>query len=294
MQPYSQTIELDQLHAAPQIRTRNGMDRASLAQLAESLKARGMLQPIVVRQNENGFVIIAGHRRAAAARMAGWPVVPCIVRDDDDAGTLAAQIAENVQRENLTLADTADAVRKLADQGHKPAAICKLVNKSPAWVSKHLALTKPSFSQNVRHLLETDATTDLDLLLTLDQIERHPQGEKLGQHLIAGVIDGTTTRTNARAALERLKNPPPLPCPPVPPEAPDPEDTEAEGDAMTNAAAALRRTFRLDIDVSTLLWLRHHVREDVPACVRRDDLLAKLDTFAAECGVTAEQVDIED
>lgn len=201
-------LPVDQVHTVDQVRTRNGFDKTSISQLADSLAKHGMLQPIIVRPDpeaDEGFIVIAGHRRLAAAKLAGFDHVPAIVTTAETQNAFEVQLLENIQRENLTLADTADAVRKLAAVHGKAKVIAGIVNKSTGWVSKHLAITSPSFSPEVRALLDDGHTEDLELLVTLNSIAKHPDGEAKLKRLVAGVQSGHVSRQAARDALDALK-----------------------------------------------------------------------------------------
>src|SRR5438876_11947076 len=94
------TLAIDALQPGKyQPRTR--MDEASLAELAESIKAQGVMQPILVRELDGkGYEIIAGERRWRAAQMAGLTAVPALVRDVPDQAALALALIENIQRED--------------------------------------------------------------------------------------------------------------------------------------------------------------------------------------------------
>ena len=89
--------------------------------LAESLAHIGLLQPINVRAVEDRYVVVTGHRRLAAAREVGWATIPAIVREENH--HQRAQFAENTQRLDLTLEETASAVQQLIALGEDPATI---------------------------------------------------------------------------------------------------------------------------------------------------------------------------
>ncbi len=100
---------------------RTAMDEASLQDLAASIKAQGLMQPILVRPvNGAGeaprYEIIAGERRWRAARMAGLAEVPVLVRDVPDSSALAMALIENIQREDLNPLEEANGVRRLVEE----------------------------------------------------------------------------------------------------------------------------------------------------------------------------------
>jgi ParB family chromosome partitioning protein len=93
---------------------RTRMDEASLAELAQSIKARGILQPIVVRPvSEGRYEILAGERRWRAARLAGLDRVPALVREVSDEAALGIGLIENIQREDLNPIEEASGLERL-------------------------------------------------------------------------------------------------------------------------------------------------------------------------------------
>ena len=96
---------------------RTHMDDDSLAQLAESIKAQGIIQPILARRLVDGsHEIIAGERRWRAARLAGLNDVPVLVREVADEAALAMSLIENIQRENLNPLEEAAGIQRLIDE----------------------------------------------------------------------------------------------------------------------------------------------------------------------------------
>jgi ParB family transcriptional regulator, chromosome partitioning protein len=122
------------------------MDDARLHELAQSIKANGVIQPIVVRRTGDRFQIIAGERRWRAAKLAGLARVPIVVRDVADApdkSLLQMALVENVQREDLNPIDEALAYRRLADEfGLRQEDIATVVGKDRTSVANHLRLLK--------------------------------------------------------------------------------------------------------------------------------------------------------
>jgi ParB family chromosome partitioning protein len=120
---------------------RRHFDEEALGELARSIEARGMIQPIVVRPHGTGYQIVAGERRWRAAQRAHLHQVPVIVRDFDDAETLEIALVENIQREDLNAIEEAEAYRRLIDDfGHSQAALARLVHKSRSHVANLLRL----------------------------------------------------------------------------------------------------------------------------------------------------------
>jgi ParB/RepB/Spo0J family partition protein len=114
---------------------------AGLAELTASVKANGILQPLLVRAKGTKYELVCGHRRLAAARAAGLTEVPVFARELDDAGALAAQIVENLQREDAHALDEADAYRRLqADAKLDVATIAARVGRSVPYVYDRMRL----------------------------------------------------------------------------------------------------------------------------------------------------------
>ena len=120
---------------------RRHFDDAALAELAASIRSRGMIQPIVVRPHGHRFQIVAGERRWRAAQKARLHELPAIVRDLTDAETLEVALLENIQREDLNAIEEAHAYRRLvADYGHTQEALGRIVHKSRSHIANLLRL----------------------------------------------------------------------------------------------------------------------------------------------------------
>ena len=120
---------------------RRHFDEAALEELATSIAARGLIQPIVVRPHGKGYQIVAGERRWRAAQRARLHEVPVIVRDFDDAETLEVALVENIQRQDLNSIEEAEAYQKLiGDFGHTQEMLGKLVHKSRSHIANLLRL----------------------------------------------------------------------------------------------------------------------------------------------------------
>jgi ParB family chromosome partitioning protein len=120
---------------------RRHFDEAALEELAESIKARGLIQPIVVRPHGHRYQIVAGERRWRAAQRARLHEVPVIVRDFSDSETLEVALLENIQRRDLNAIEEAEAYQRLIDEyGHTQEVLGALVHKSRSHVANLLRL----------------------------------------------------------------------------------------------------------------------------------------------------------
>jgi ParB family chromosome partitioning protein len=95
---------------------RTRMDEQALAELAQSIRAQGLLQPVVVRPVDGGYELIAGERRWRAAQMAGLAQVPAVVREVPDDAALVMGLIENIQREDLNPMEEAAGVQRLIEE----------------------------------------------------------------------------------------------------------------------------------------------------------------------------------
>lgn len=120
---------------------RRHFDEVALGELADSIRSRGLIQPIVVRPHGHRYQIVAGERRWRAAQKAQLHEVPVIVRDFDDVETLEVALIENVQRQDLNAIEEAIGYKRLIEEyGHTQDALGKLVHKSRSHVANLLRL----------------------------------------------------------------------------------------------------------------------------------------------------------
>jgi ParB family transcriptional regulator, chromosome partitioning protein len=124
------------IHPSPR-NPRQRMD--SIAELAESLGAHGLLQPVVVRRRGAGYEVIAGHRRLEAARVLGWNEIAAVVRDETDDQAYILTLVENLQREDLSPKEEAAALEVLVrERGWSTRQVGEAVKRSAMYVSRRL------------------------------------------------------------------------------------------------------------------------------------------------------------
>jgi ParB family transcriptional regulator, chromosome partitioning protein len=146
-----QDIPLQRIHANPsQPRKRIGED--ALAALAESIRERGVLQPVIVRPVEDGFELVAGERRWRAAQLAGEATIPALVDSDlDEAGSLELALIENVVREDLTAIEQARTMTVLLDDLRMTAVV----------LAKRLGRSRSDIANTVRRLELPDQVIEM-------------------------------------------------------------------------------------------------------------------------------------
>lgn len=131
---------------------RHNFDTDSLLSLSQSIKHNGILQPLTVRERENGdFELVAGERRLRAAIMAGYTMVPCISVILDDTQSAVMSLLENLQREDLNFFDEAAGIAKLIEHcGMTQEEVAVKLGKGQSTVANKLRLLRISHSQRAK------------------------------------------------------------------------------------------------------------------------------------------------
>ncbi len=122
---------------------RKQFDDERLAELSESIKLHGIVQPIIVKRTNDRYMIVAGERRYRAARLAGLTTVPAIIRDFTDSEIMEVALIENIQREDLNAIEIALTFRKLIDQYKlTQERLSERIGKKRATIANFLRLLK--------------------------------------------------------------------------------------------------------------------------------------------------------
>jgi ParB family transcriptional regulator, chromosome partitioning protein len=151
-------IPADEIYPNPS-QPRKNFDEKSIAELAESIKAHGLISPIVVRKMNTKYEIIAGERRFQACKVAGLVKIPAMVKDISDADAFKISLVENLQREDLNPMEEAEAFYTLKEQFHLTHQdIAAAVNKDRSTVTNSMRLV--NLPQEAKTALkEGDITT---------------------------------------------------------------------------------------------------------------------------------------
>ena len=197
---------------------RKNFNQDSLKELAESIKAQGIIQPILVRMTSNNqFEIIAGERRWQAAKIAKLDEVPVVVKDIPDSTALAMALIENIQREDLNVIEEARGIKRLIDEfniTHEAAA--EAVGKSRAAVSNTLRLL--SLCEHEQYALETNKIEmgHARAILSLSPIDQAMMCQKIVNQKLTvrevekEVSEGSTKKTSPKQSkdhdIQRLEN----------------------------------------------------------------------------------------
>ena len=133
-------LEIDLIEANP-LQPRGLITPESLAELAESIRSHGILEPLVLAKTPAGYQIVAGERRWRAAKLVGLKKVPVVVKETTPQGMLEMAIVENVQRVDLNPLERAQAYKRLMDEfGLSNSEIAERVSKSPSYISNTIRL----------------------------------------------------------------------------------------------------------------------------------------------------------
>jgi ParB family transcriptional regulator, chromosome partitioning protein len=188
-------LAVDQIHPnAKQPRKR--FDEEAVSGLAESIRAQGLIQPVVVRPRlEGGYELIAGERRWRAAREAGVATVPAVVRDADDRDTLLLGLVENVAREDLSPAEEGRGYAVLVDEfGLSLGEVAERVGKSKPTVSNRIRLLE--LPDDVLELLNRNELSEGHARALLS-VPDHDARRRLARRIVR---DGMSVRSAERAA----------------------------------------------------------------------------------------------
>jgi len=191
-------VPLDKIRPNP-LQPRETFSDAAITDLADSIREKGLLQPLLVRRSGAGFELIAGERRYRAALRAGLTRVPVVVHDVDDRESLEIALIENIQREDLNPLEEARAYQRLANEfGLRQEEIAQRVGKNRSTVANSLRLL--NLPHEIQQQLASGAITagHARSLLMLGSVEEQ---SALARDIVEQRLSvrDTETRTRARA-----------------------------------------------------------------------------------------------
>ena len=201
-------IAIDRVRPNPN-QPRRRFDEAELATLTESIRAHGVLQPILVTETIDGYRLVAGERRLRAAAAAGLERIPAVIRQLDDQAQLEVALIENLQREDLDAIEAARGFRRLIDEfGFSPEQIAARVGRARSTVANTLRLLElaPSVQAAVGDRRITEGHGRALGGLSVDHQD----------HVLGTVIDQDLSVRQTEELVRRLREPrPPAPDTPV-------------------------------------------------------------------------------
>jgi ParB family chromosome partitioning protein len=165
-------VAIELISANPR-QPRADFDESTLDELAASIRAKGVIQPLLVRPRDGGYELVAGERRLRAAERAGLRRVPVVVREVSDAESLELAVIENVQRDDLSPLEEATAYQRLLDEfGHTQEEVAERVGKSRPAVANTLRLLR--LPEPIKHELARGRLTagHARVLLSLENTDQ--------------------------------------------------------------------------------------------------------------------------
>ena len=189
-EPVGRMVSIEQLDPNPD-QPRQAM--GDLSELMASIQEKGVIEPLIVRQREGRFQIIAGERRYQAAVQIGLQEMPVIIRDADDRELIEIALIENLQRKDLTPFEEADALQSLVDRfEYTHEQLARRLGKSRTSITESLTLT--SIPEEVRRLCRLADITSKSLLL---QVARQSDLQKMVE-LVEQIAQSGMTRAQVR------------------------------------------------------------------------------------------------
>ena len=197
-------IDLDLLspnRAQPRLR----FDKEGLAQLAQSIKSKGLVQPILVRRTDAGYEIVVGERRWRAAQMAGLSSIPAIVKEFSSSDLLATALVENIQRSDLNPLEIGAAFDKLLKEaGLSHAQVAKQVGMSRSSVTNHLRLL--ALPESIKENL-LDGRLSMGHARALLSLDTASKQRVLADQIIAKGLSVRRAEEMARRLMEQTQKP---------------------------------------------------------------------------------------
>lgn len=226
---YSVPIELVD---AGRYQPRLEFDDEALGELVQSIRERGILQPLIARPVAERYELIAGERRLRAAKIAGFATVPVIVRDATDTESLELALIENIQRDDLNAIELARGFRQLQEEfGYTQEEVSRRVGKDRTTVTNHLRLLK--LPEVVKEALAASTITmgHARALLGLES-------EDLQAKALEQIQERELSVREAEGLVKRLKRTPPAP-----------KRNASPGIELIHQTERLKRTFQTQVEI---------------------------------------------
>ena len=193
-------IPLDMIEVKAQIREAFEDEENTLDDLAASIKARGVLQPILLRPTADGYELIAGERRYRASKLAGLEQIPAYIREMTDEAAEDAQMAENIHRKNLTQIEEAKKIQRDLDKLGSVEAVLEKHQKSRPWLSKMLALL--NLPEQAKRLVTENVSADVEVINTVKTVEK---ADPVKAKALVDDLKKTRGKANARDKAAAVK-----------------------------------------------------------------------------------------
>ncbi len=177
---------------------RENFDESKIQELAQSIKTYGMLQPIIVTAEEDGYSIVAGERRYMACKLLKWQEIPAIIRDYRDSSLAAVALIENLQRENLNIIEEARGYKRLIEEFDlTQEVLAQRLGKSQSSIANKIRLLK--LPLGIKSLIGEGKLTERHArtLLKLDSPEKQQQAAQF-------IIENSLNVSDAEKLINEL------------------------------------------------------------------------------------------
>ncbi|MEW6243815.1 MAG: ParB/RepB/Spo0J family partition protein [Bacillota bacterium] len=194
-------LDIESIRPNPR-QPRQRWDEEKLRELADSIREHGVVQPIIVRQRDDGYELVAGERRWRAARLAGLKTVPAVIRELSEAELTVVSLIENIQREDLNPMEEARAYHRLVTEfGLTQEVLAKRVGKSRSQVANVLRLL--SLDRRTQALVE-EGKLSFGHARALLAIEEEKRRQQLADRIVK---QGLSVREAESAVSEKSRRP---------------------------------------------------------------------------------------
>lgn len=197
-------VDISSIDVKPQARKKFEDENHTLQGLADTIKAHGVLQPIVLRPLGGGrYELVAGERRLRAATLAGLTKIPCRIRQRSESESALAQAVENIQRKDLEPIEEATMLKQALEQlkGDR-AALLREIGKKEAWLTQRLNLL--DLPPQAQSLIDEGLTTDVTTLNNVRQLAR--KDPAAADRLVDDARKTSAGGAQLRAKSEAAKN----------------------------------------------------------------------------------------
>lgn len=198
------TIPIEEIRAN-EYQPRRSFDESALGELAESIKAYGVLQPIVVRKVAGGYELVAGERRYRASKLAGLSEIPAIVKKYDNKEMSEVALIENLQREDLNIMEEALAYKNLMTEfGLKQEELAQRMGRSRSYIANVMRLL--SLEPAVRQLV-SDGILTMGQVRPLVIVSDEELQVKLANHIVKEGLSARAVEDLVKRVLEPKEKP---------------------------------------------------------------------------------------
>ncbi len=193
------TLSISEIKSSPD-NPRKNYDESDLMRLADSIKRNGLLQPVVVRKTDKGYILIAGGRRLSALQILGEKTVSCLVQKSTNLSAAVLSIIENIQRKDLNPFEEAEAIDKLINGYHMSQnQVAERLGIAPSTLCNKLRLL--NLSEQIRDILERNNLTERHARALLS-LPREKQGIVLSK-----IIEKRLNVADTERLCESLQKP---------------------------------------------------------------------------------------